>query len=268
MKGIVESGSIWCTSAAFFNDASELGYGLSQVHKALATIRADPAFVDLVSAISSSIEGILEIYGACFCERGDLLNQWHSYGDRGGGYCIGVGTADLALIIAGRDVAMCKVQYNPNIQQALIRANVAVASDALNHVILSNDVEPQQLEGLKKHALTAVLSSLSIVIAAMKDPVFRGEEEWRLIHFRSRLLQAYQDVLFRVSGQLMVPYIPTRVCFNGTNVLPIREAIIGPTVNRLAERSVKDLLRRYNMCTVNGRDVELRRSSVPLQSVV
>jgi Protein of unknown function (DUF2971) len=267
-KGIVEHGSIWCTSADFFNDSSELAYGLSQVSKALTTPRTDPEFVELVRAIYDRIEGTVDFYAACFCERGDLLNQWHSYGDRGGGFCLGFGTAELASIISGRDVVLCKVQYDPDTQNSLIQAQVTAASEALNHVILSYDVKPGQLAELKDHALRAVMSSLTIVIAAMKDPVFRGEEEWRLVHYRPRFLPPFEDVAFRVSGGLMVPYVPTRICFNDTNVLPIREAIIGPTVNRLAERSVRDLLRRHNMWTINGRDVDLRRSVIPLQNVL
>jgi hypothetical protein len=162
-------------------------------------------------------------------------------------------------------VALCKVIYDHEDQVALIQAQVSAACEALNQVILSYEVTEEQLGQLTLHAHRAVLASLSMTVAAMKDPVFRGEEGWRLVRYRHRLVGAKKDVEFRISGQLTVPYIPTSICAEGSAILPIREIIIGPTVRSLAERSVKELLLRYDMWTINGRDVALKRSSIPLQ---
>jgi hypothetical protein len=267
IQGIIERGAIWCTNAEFFNDASELGYGLTQLDKALKTIKIDPVFADMVKEIYPAIRENLDVYAACFCERGDLLNQWHSYGERGGGFSLGLSTSGLASIISGSNLVLVKVQYDPQVQIDLLQAQISTASDALDHLVLSYEIDLNQLRELQRQSLLAVLSSLSIVVAAMKDPVFRGEEEWRLIQYRSKVLEPLQDIAFRVSGQLLTPYIPTRICLKDTNVLPIREVIVGPTVNRLAERSVKSLLRRYGMWKIKDREVKLTRSEIPLQSV-
>jgi hypothetical protein len=268
LNGIIERGTIWYTNVAFFNDASELNYGLNQVEKALKTIQTDPVFVQMVGDIYKNIPETVDVYVACFCERGDLLNQWHGYGERGGGYSVGLHAEDLASIIEGTDSVLRKVEYDPDIQVRLSQAHISCAGEALNHVILSYDVGAAELEELKRHSLFKVLSSISVVVASMKDSVFQGEEEWRLVRYRSRQLQPSPDVAFRVTGQLTVPYIPTRLCFKETNVLPISEVTIGPTVNRLAERSTKDLLRRYEMWKISGREVVLKRSEVPLQNLI
>ena len=82
------------------------------------------------------------------------------------------------------------------------------------------------------------------------------------------MLEPREDVAFRVSGQLLIPYIETRVCYKDTNVLPLHEVIVGPTVNRLADRSVKTLLRRNGMWRINDKEVKLTRSEIPLQNVI
>jgi hypothetical protein len=184
------------------------------------------------------------------------------------GFSLGLRTSDLASIILGSDLVLCKVQYDRQVQIDLLQAQVSTASDALNQVVLSYEIDKKQLEELQRHSLRAVLSSLSIVVAAMKDPVFRGEEEWRLIHYRSKVLEPREDVAFRVSGKLLIPYIETRVCYKDTNVLPLHEVIVGPTVNRLTDRSVKTLLRRNGMWRINDKEVKLTRSEIPLQNVI
>lgn len=265
LKGIVESGSIWCTNAAFFNDASEIAYGLNQVDRALNTIPSDSAFVGIESVLHDAIQKSLDVYAACFCKRGDLLNQWHSYGGRGGGFSIGLTTCDLASILPGTDLVLCEVEYDPDVQISLIQAQIGAASEALKYVMHAHEPGSVEHEGLVNHSINAVLSSVSIVVAAMKDPVFRGEEESRLVHYRSRLVPQNDDVSFRISGQLMIPYIATNIRCHDRNVPPIHELIIGPMVNRLAERSLKYFLSRFGDRDVQN--VELRRSVIPLQAI-
>ncbi|MGH9664623.1 MAG: hypothetical protein ACRD9L_09395, partial [Bryobacteraceae bacterium] len=96
LKGIVESGSLWCTNTAFLNDATELAYGLqlaNQVAQELTGLSAD-----ILNEACLAIEKKLDVYAACFCERGDLLNQWHGYGKRGAGYSIGLAVNQLVSI--------------------------------------------------------------------------------------------------------------------------------------------------------------------------
>ena len=99
LKGIVERGEIWCTRTDFFNDASEIGYGLKQVEVAFKTIKTDQALAAYVNKIQGIVLKELTVYACCFCERGDLLNQWHGYGERGGGYSLGLSTSGLGSII-------------------------------------------------------------------------------------------------------------------------------------------------------------------------
>ena len=113
----------------------------------------------------------------------------------------------------------------------------------------------------------ALLSAVSIYVAAVKDPAFQGEREWRLVQYQSRELPPDESVKFRSIGNMIVPYIPTRLCYRDTSILPLSEIIIGPTVSPLAERAVKSLLGRHNMWNVNRREITLQQSSVPLQII-
>lgn len=265
LKGIVEEGAFWFSNAAFFSDATELTYGLKQVGKVLDSVSRDLPLVAMLKENCKHIPEMIDVYAACFCKRGDLLSQWRGYGHAGGGYSIGIEIHDVLSVIKGTPAALFPVVYDPVRQAQIIRDEVVAAGEALAEVIPTPDSEDAPLVD---DARNGVLATLSLYIAAMKDPVFQGEEEYRLIQYRMRDDPPGEDVRFRVAGRVAIPFISTRLCHPDTGVLPISRVIIGPTVDHLAERSVKTLLRRYSMWEANGRQVELKRSSVPLQSLV
>jgi hypothetical protein len=250
------------------NDASELTYGLDQVRLALGKMSPKEPLVSMVEQQGLATLRLVEVYAACFCPRGDLLNQWHGYGRQGGGYSIGLDTKELQGILAGTEWALYQVLYQPSKQRQLIQDEVTAAGTALEAAMRIRSLSSDEEAALSRWAINELLSELGVAIAIMKDPAFRGEQEWRMVRYQTRSATPSNDVSFRVSGDLMVPFIAKAVCFQDSRVLPVSQVIIGPTVDRLAERSVRTLLQQHDMSTVNGRKVDVKRSTLPLQSFV
>ena len=95
----------------------------------------------------------------------------------------------------------------------------------------------------------------------MKDPVFKGEEEWRLIRHETRGTQIC-GLQFRTQGALTIPYVLQPLSVPATNQLPITEVVLGPTIDSaLGQRSVEMLLKSV------GIEAKIVGSKVPLRGM-
>ena len=96
LQGILESNTLWATNAYYVNDSSEVEYGgtvLSEVLKEWEK-KTEKTYDRLwaLGAVHGLIEDYPErrgqrrkrIYVTCFCEDGNLLSQWRTYGQAGG----------------------------------------------------------------------------------------------------------------------------------------------------------------------------------------
>jgi hypothetical protein len=109
--GIVAGRELWATDALFMDDASELQI----VQRDFTTvIKSDitDSFLDpsererMGTAFEEAVGRFREDPGpfvVCFCENGDLLSQWNTYGRDGGGYAVGFEGAALGSYV--RDVS-------------------------------------------------------------------------------------------------------------------------------------------------------------------
>lgn len=99
-EGIVSTNSLWATNAKFLNDASEGRYGCELALPILRS-RHEHAKDDWKKVLGNARlllgdkslqleqdvpEEFTDAYVCCFCEHGDLLSQWRTYGAAGGGY--------------------------------------------------------------------------------------------------------------------------------------------------------------------------------------
>ena len=96
LKGIVETNELWATSAYFLNDSAEVIYGYEVLKEALNSWISSGSegkaslSTDLAKYLQSGLADRLlnkivsPIYLTCFCEDGNLLSQWRSYGASGG----------------------------------------------------------------------------------------------------------------------------------------------------------------------------------------
>ena len=181
--GIISSGEIFLSDAAFLNDSSEITYARRLVSAMLAeraSAETDPARAALLMYAAYEIQledgasARFRYYVASFCEAPDLLSQWRAYGAPGSGYALGFHS--IGLVAAGarfdelKKVKLRRVVYDEHEQRHVIGQVVARWSDTL-----PDDVS----DGAAEYSGALVLA-IAYILPQLKHPMFREEREWRL----------------------------------------------------------------------------------------
>jgi hypothetical protein len=267
LKGILKNRSIWFTHTSTLNDPLELKYGknliLDILNKAINK-KDDPIINQLLNAlviqINSFDDVIYEAYVACFCESDNLLSQWRGYGHRGGGYNIGFEfTSDTKfyhLSDPSEDesyVILRKIIYDFDKQKELVSKYLSLilinASRAIDHY--KNHGGLPEIWG----NMAAIESSniLSDLMLSFKSPVFKEENEWRLILVRQPEHKLVQ-LKFRENSNGLIPYIETYIIEKkeNRNLFPIHSIRFGPMLDVSRTKSALNLYLRKEAVSENN----------------
>ena len=192
------------------------------------------AVLDAILNTPDALVGAVDIYIACFCEKGDLLSQWRAYGNRGGGYAIGLGGSKLDVQLAGSHYEIYQVNYDETKQRMLIRLlldefcavveeiGMGIDPDTISPPVVysaipTNDPKqrpsqptilsnlPEPLGGLCLHLAFAFLE----LACCFKSPSFAIEDEWRLVNkrFANSKVDPGRVINLRASGATLIPYV-------------------------------------------------------------
>ena len=264
LKGIVESNSLWATSAYHLNDSSEIEYGCHLVTEAidewlktndtrgLGRAARVPLLVlqflrDSFHEPSFRVGRHVGIYLSCFCESGNLLSQWRAYGQPGG-YSIGMLASELEVGVSAPGfygTRLLKVEYSRDNQRAKIHSLLS------DFVVIAEDdtlyTFPAEPEAMKR-----ILSDLGLFlqelvmdeIVSFKNPAFAEEREWRIVA-RPRLVemqrlrqqqanvaeqQPASPIQYRHAKGSLVPYLS--LSSTKGKKLPIHSVRIGPSLEK------------------------------------
>lgn len=205
------------------------------------------------------------MFAFCFSAARDDLSQWREYAAKGTGYSLGFETKTLSFgshdRLQDHHFQLLPVTYDASEQEATVRAVVREAS------LLLDKAEGIHSDYPEHHGLMMSLSSLALafaiapLLACLKNPAFRAEQEWRLVHFASEG-RTQQD--YRVSHGTIVPYVTLR--FRSApgmyaDQLPLAEVVQGPIgAPDLGRIAVQGLL-----ATTGNPSVNVAKSTVPLR---
>jgi hypothetical protein len=288
LKGIVEDGCIWATAASYLNDASEIEYGAALLQdvfeqwetankgnteslamSVLQTLRV------LLTHPESHMERSGSIYLACFCEKGNLLSQWRTYGQTGG-YAIGLSMFGSGLerigskfvgLKAEKDASyrtrLVRVIYDKNIQIGRLNSVLRDTLPLIDSPDIKDEVNSRGLRAKQVMLLTAITMVQNFLleeIATFKNDAFIEEQEWRIVVRSKNLLGRITEMegaglYLRADRGMMVPYVKL-VPTDGQ--LPIRSIRFGPSLDKSrAAFSVKLLmaLHEYERVEILGSDI-------------
>lgn len=269
--GIMTSSSFFMTNLKYMNDLSELQYG-SQVVDAILNKKKEeysssPAVIEFMKRITptatSSSDG-LSVYSTSFCENGNLLSQWRAYGDRGGGYAIGI---DLfrSMPFFSRLCTLRKVIYDRSVQETFVSEFTERFCRLIAEETRGRPLDDTVLNYLIPSVCSVFSQVLTEYIICFKHPDFAEEREWRLVfafQFDSPLdlvkremqrLSFEKEIQFRSYSGNVIPYVVNSF-ENAVGAsqddsfctpFPVVELVIGPTINpELNQRSITALLRK------------------------
>jgi hypothetical protein len=262
--GICSTQSLWATNLRFMNDARELAHSRKLMIDVLGEARAQAgqtAQLEVIQEIERMIlnrsTGYPDFYSVSFSADGDLLGQWRGYGSSGGGFAIGFDTAGLVRPDSAHPQPrrfLHRVVYDEETQLRTLRRT----ADAMLAVLGS--VDPRSDLAESRARVFSTLGELVGFTTGFKDPAFAEEKEWRAVHVIPN--GEFEEVRFRPSNGVAVPYINLRIGTDPEGKLPITEVVRGPRVDSdTAVRSLELLL------ASNGYpDVAITASSIPLRS--
>jgi hypothetical protein len=229
LLGIIESGKIWATHYRYVNDTSELEYANSLFMKSidkklLAGSGPTQTLLWSVARTPAMFAWLGSVFISCFCEEGDLLSQWRTYGARGhGGYAIGLSATPESLGRLNPRFSLHRVTYDQTQMERLIDFLLtSFCQDALDLCGSSLDGVSGPLVSVENEAgkfklvpktrlpsLSPLCVSLAEAISELqvcfKSPHFSSEKEWRLVCRPSE--QFPFNLRMRPMGDMLVPYL-------------------------------------------------------------
>jgi Protein of unknown function (DUF2971) len=277
LKGIIESRTLWASSATFLNDESELTYVDTIVEPIVRELTAtsDAGSVREFSErfaqmkLSSFARGF-GVFVACFCEEPDLLSQWRGYGQ--GGFSIGFDTRSWTQPwhADGEQITrLMRVECREEMQDRIIRSVVEPIVKTLtaeedqhgtDHVIAQR-VAPAL------HVMSDLLWNSAIWF---KHPGFSEEKEWRLIVIQDEVRYIPNvtpgppplKTFVRTAPFGFVPYVKVPI---GTSPRPaIRNILVGPSAR--PEQACRGAHALIELSEMKSDGIGIYKTNVPLRA--
>jgi hypothetical protein len=271
LLAIVETGILYATQVSCLNDSTEIQYGARLLRDAFSNIQPDGVeekrLLDRINkttvedpAPSSNLPS--PWFVTCFSKEKDDLSQWRAYSWGENGYAI----AFLASGFLRPGSLVARVNYDKE-QHKQVAKNVASATVSFFKEGLCAHPTAEAGTTAIDAWLTEYLGEWERMVGYLapmvKDPAFRGENEYRIVHE----LQAHEfgQLRFRQKQTLMSRHLP--LIFPPPNyatqsrLLPINEVMVGPSRHKEISRvSVECLLRQKGYPTI-----PVTMSKIPFQ---
>jgi len=184
----------------------------------------------------------------CLSAIPDLLSQWRAYSNDGQGVSIGFATKELNLknvlpgpnVYAERTLGLAKVEYELRRQKKKIMDLCKVVKDGFDSAKSSKDKIDPSLE----LAFTLVDWAMTF-----KNPGFKEEKEWRIVHTPSDSyevpLDKLSELMFRVSANRILTYYAYGF-HNDFNSNLITEVVLGPKC-KMTEHDIRQFLTKNDL---------------------
>ncbi|MGA1999167.1 MAG: DUF2971 domain-containing protein [Terriglobales bacterium] len=238
LLGILESNSLYSTQVSCLNDSSEIRYASSSFRTSLETLLpANTGDAEATSIIRTALDFFKEEtdipanaplphFVTCFSGVEDDLSQWRAYSGGENGYAIGFKVADL--IRAGltlRNDFFAMVSYDKD-KHGEIANRVATRTVEFykEGLLLRRAATPEKWAMEFLEVWDKRITSLAPLV---KNPCFKAENEFRLIHM---LLETeLRKMCFLQKDTLLSRHIPLSCDpASGYSLLPIHGIVVGP----------------------------------------
>jgi hypothetical protein len=251
--GILTSGTMFATDAAYLNDSQEVVYAVNLAKKYFGKRRLiEQVNMSDILEKAESMARNLPVYVASSSEEPDLLSQWRGYCSQGSGFALCVSADRMLTLARTHDWQFFKCIYDEEQQLEFLKKMEEEA------VGVSSPVK-----GLSTQVTFGLI--LLLFATVFKHPKFKEESEWRAIkRTRGTPFERGAPIppLVRSGASTLIPYIPFPLTLNRDDSIQLAGLVVGPTSHpSLAVRAVKSLMdEKKVVCD------ELRSSEIPFRN--
>jgi hypothetical protein len=260
LLGILESRELWASDLRYMNDLSELKYANNLINKEIdKSVGSDFLTAALIDYSPGRILDLFAVYACCFCEDGDQLSQWRAYTEKGTGFALGF-NRKLIKQNSSDGPVLDKVIYEPEDQINSINPTIEeYVKDLQAYMSISSKLNEQQRLRQFSDIGHKLFSANIRNFFFFKNPVFREENEWRIV--QPRFVSDPTDVCFREMRGTIIPYIKIPLLKpDYSEQLPLEKIIQGPLADpKLGLESLGKLLKTYKY------RVEIEASKIPIR---
>ncbi len=241
LRGIINDRSIWFSHTKTLNDPLEIKYGQDLIISILDEYLVDQDNVDILSLIDGLKTGFkafnvidYHTYVACFCSIDNLLSQWRNYGGDGGGVNVGIFINDQTKFyhdldnnISGGHIILRKVIYDPEEQIEYVKSYMDIIISASRDGIKNFEEHGGLPDGWASTTSMDVVNVLFDFMLTFKNPVYKEENEWRLI--KSMQTDCRPEFIRFRGSKNIIPYINTNMSYTKEAIeyFPIRSIKYG-----------------------------------------
>ncbi|WP_417813890.1 DUF2971 domain-containing protein [Thalassospira alkalitolerans] len=246
-QSIIEGKSIWASDIRYLNDYEEVKAGKRSLETIIDMFDEEigrfPHSNEVLDHLKCLQEEEITSFAVCFCRKPDLLSQWRGYGAGGTGISLGFSSQALQNIdgFTLAEISYEKDAFVTNVEKSIKKAKAKLSSPSVV------DEEGRIIRDL--------VNEIKILCFVNKNGSFHEEAETRLFSISG--FENEIPVLYRVSGQRLVPYLSVDLSSHWREIL--RCVYLGPANDQKELlKSVNEFL-HYN----NLSDVEIFNSKVP-----
>ena len=250
LVGILRERMIWATDVRFLNDTSEVHYSRQVIGRRAADREVELSETYggfLAHGTAAGLGGSVmfpDTFVASFCEDGDNLTQWRTYGRGGHGFALGFCWESLRRLSQVYSYSLVRIIYDTARQDERVDHVIDEAADQY----AAWGGETPDLTSAKQVLL--VTYALMVALWSIKHPSYADEREWRLVHMMFPLDPPPTPFL-RDGPSELTPYekVPLNAVLGG---FPLKEIVLGPCAldtrlqveARLAENGMGDVVVR------------------------
>lgn len=257
LKGIFESGNLWCSDIFSLNDPSEFNYGMNIARDLLKTEigpngspQANNFYHNWSQALSQSRGKIAHFFVCCFSETMEDLGQWRSYADDGRGFAIGFDTAILENHLGSQAVSQIE---GPSFMSFPVMYDEDKLRDLLSELVTETVVLILEANEKKIDAETlaqycrmlefSLAYKCTQVSLCFKHPAYEQEKEYRILRIYP-IDRPVQDLKHRSRPYTLVEY--TELDWKNGAADSLKEIVLGPASDKnLAFSFAYDCLRAF-----------------------
>ena len=226
LEGILRERMIWAADVRYLNDTSEVQYSREVIGRRAADREAELSGTYggfLAHGTAADLGGSAmfpDTFVASFCEDGDNLTQWKTYGRAGHGFALGFCWESLRQLSQVSSYSLVPIIYDAARQDERVDHVIDEAADQY----AAWGGETSDFTSAKQVLL--VTYALMVALWSIKHPSYADEREWRLVHMMFPL-DPPPTPFFRDGPSELTPYekVPLNAVLGG---FPLKEIVLGP----------------------------------------